>query len=62
MLRVKLDCGHWFDIGSLSEAEEKTRSTNCPRCGFKIVGIVEARRLRHPPDSKRKWVEGERVL
>jgi DNA-directed RNA polymerase subunit RPC12/RpoP len=62
VLRVKLSCGHWFDIGSLSEAEEKTRSTNCPQCGFKIVGIVEARRLRHPPNSKKKWVEGEKVL
>jgi len=62
VLRVKLSCGHWFDIGSLSEAEEKTRSTNCPRCNYMVVGIVEARRLKHPANSKKKWVEGEKVL
>jgi hypothetical protein len=61
MIRVKLACGHWFDVGFLTQEEESARSTSCPKCS-KVVGIVEARRLKHPPDSKKKWVEGEKVL
>jgi predicted RNA-binding Zn-ribbon protein involved in translation (DUF1610 family) len=60
MIRVKLTCGHWFETGALSRVEKRTRTTSCPKCG-EIVKIVEARRLKHPPGSRRKWVEGERV-
>jgi len=57
MLRVKLSCGHSFETGKLSEAEEKTKSTICPKC-FKLTRIVEVVRLKHPPN----WVEGKKVL
>ena len=59
MIRVKLTCGHVFETGILSKEEEHTKSTICPVCG-KIAGIRSTHKLKHPPNSKIKWVEAER--
>ena len=61
MLKVTLTCGHSFQTGVLTKEEKETKSTVCPICGYKIVGIVKAVKLKHPPNSK-KWIEGRRVI
>ncbi|MEM1995219.1 MAG: hypothetical protein QXW32_07120 [Nitrososphaerales archaeon] len=60
MLRVYLRCGHTYEVGSLTEAEEKTGKTTCPTCRKK-TRIEKAHLLKHPNDSKRRWVEGEPI-
>jgi len=60
LIRVCLSCGHSFDVGFLSDEEAERGEAVCPICRASAE-IVEARRLVHPPDSKRRWVLGEAV-
>jgi hypothetical protein len=59
-IRVYLSCGHRFEVGSLTEEEERSLLSICPTCR-RPSKIAKAVRLKHPDWSKKVWVEGESI-
>lgn len=65
MIRIYLSCGHVFHCGFLTTNEQRTKKTECPKCG-KEVKIEKAFFLEHPKSFGIKkrigWVEGRRII
>ena len=60
MIGVYLLCGHIYEAGFLTQIEKETRLTVCPKCRQEVK-IIKAFERVHPPDSKKKWVDGAEI-